>query len=919
MIYNTHKLNKQIAITMAACTMFLVCLLLLDFFAVFNFSEKLLFAIPLIGFPTLISPLILYFLKVPDKFLKYYMSIVLSILIGMFGCFNDIGIYITFILVPVASCLYFDRNYTLFCSIFSYIVMVISVYFNSAGRLEITYLGWSHLETFSAYLIGFTLEYMIVALFLFQIMKRARRMLDEQHQAYLKEKAQDARYQLLVKETKDVVFEYYPKEDRYVANRSVYQDNNEKNRSVEYKNFSHNMGDYPELKDLYDRFIRGFNENSFEGTQAEIDMSYNKGGTLVLLWYRVEYFIVKDGDVPVSVIGKLHDITRIKQAQMSMRRQRIENMYHDHNDKRKNSLFEKVMAESEHFSEKEYDKLAEGHRFLAEVMEDVKYSENLVDGINQMLERIGQYLGVDRICVVETDMSSGTCYVEHQWNSREENCLKDYFSSMSIEQIRNTTKTYDENGYIEINPDKDIYTSISGDKKFVDDIIFSVILGNQIWIPMLGNGKYIGAISFDRYDTTPYTAVEKFLLSEAVNALTAHILKINAENANRAKSDFLSTMSHEIRTPMNAIVGMTEVALREDMSESVKKSLSMVKSSAFGLLTLINDILDYSKIESGKFDIVPESFYVLSVLNDVKEITMARNNGKLDIEFEVPENIPMRMYGDYVRIKQVMINYCTNAIKYSDKGKVRVRVAVQKRDDKNAMLHFSVKDNGIGIKKEDLAKLFKAYTRLDTKINHHKEGTGLGLAISKQLIELMDGVVSVRSEYGKGSTFSFALPIIIEDWTPAGRLEDYRYEEEDEKANEVLVVVAPEAHILVVDDTKLNLVVAKALMEPTKMKIDTAESGEDALKMIDKNDYDLIFMDHFMPGMDGVETTAHIRAMADEKKNKLPVIALTADAMKGVREVLISKGMSDFLTKPIIIGDLYKMLRKWLPEEKVLQ
>lgn len=915
MLDNTHKLNKQIAITMAACTAFLVCLLLLDFFSVFNFSKRLMFAIPLVGFPTLISPLVLYLLKVPDKFLKYYMSVALSILIGMFGCFNDIGIYITFVLVPIASCLYFDICYTFFCSFFSYIVMVVAVYFNSAGRLEIKYLGWSHMETFSAYLIGFTLEYLIVALFLTLIMKRAVKMLDEQHQAYLKEKAQDARYQLLVRETQDVIFEYYPKEDKYLANRSIFQQSNEENESVEYEKVSDNIESYPELQKLYKHIVRGFNEENFD--VFELDMSHEANGNNVLLWFRIECFIVKDGDVPVSVIGKMHDITRIKQAQMSMRRQRIENMYHDHDNKRKNSLFEKVMAESEHFSEKEYDKLAEGHRFLAEVMEDVKYSEDLVDGINQMLKRIGRYLGVDRICVVETDMSSGTCYVEHQWNSREENCLKDYFSSMSIEQIHNTTKIYDENGYIEVNPDKGIYTSMSSNKQFLDDIIFSVILGNQIWIPMLGNGKYIGAISFDRYDTTPYTAVEKFLMSEAVNTLTANIIKINAENANRAKSDFLSTMSHEIRTPMNAIVGMTEVALREDMSESVKKSLSMVKSSAFGLLTLINDILDYSKIESGKFDIVPESFYVLSILNDVKEITMARNNGKLDIEFEVPENIPAKMYGDYVRIKQVMINYCTNAIKYSDKGKVRVRVAVQKRDEKNAMLHFSVKDNGIGIKKEDLAKLFKAYTRLDTKINHHKEGTGLGLAISKQLIELMDGVVSVRSEYGKGSTFTFAIPIIIEDWSPAGRLEDYRYEEEDTEEKKVSVVVAPDAHILVVDDTKLNLVVAKALMEPTKMQIDTAESGEEALKLIDKNDYDIVFMDHFMPGMDGVETTAQIRALDDEKKSKLPVIALTADAMKGVREVLISKGMSDFLTKPIIIGDLYKMLRKWLPNEKV--
>lgn len=916
MIDNTHNLNRQIAVTMAICTTFLICLLLLDFFAVFNFSEELMFAISVIGIPTLISPLILCFFKVPDKFLKYYMSVAMSVLIGMFGCFNDIGIYITFVLVPVASCLYFDVYYTMFCSVFSYIVMVISVYLNSAGRLEITYLGWSHLETFSAYLIGFTLEYLVITLFLALLMKRANKILDEQHQAYLKEKAQDARYQLLVKETTDVVFEYYPKNDKYIANRSVYQKESEHNEHVEYEKFSENMESYPEMHELYECIKKGFREENVE--KSEIDMSYDKSGSRVELWYRVECFVVKDGNMPVSVIGKLHDITRIKQAQMSMRRQRIENMYHDHDIKRKNSLFEQVMAESDKFNESDYNRMAEGHNFLAEIMEDVKYSKDLFDGINQMFSRVGKFFGIDRICVVETDMSSGTCYVNYQWNSRKENYLKDYFTSMSIEQIQKTTETYDKNGYIEINPDKQIHTATFTSKEFLDNIIFSIILGNQLWIPMLDNGKYIGAISFDRYDTTPYTAVEKFLISEAVNTLTAHILKINADNANRAKSDFLSTMSHEIRTPMNAIIGMTEVALREDMSESVKKSLSMVKSSAFSLLTLINDILDYSKIESGKFDIVPESFYVLSVLNDVKEITMARNKGKLDIEFEVPENIPAKMYGDFVRIKQVMINYCTNAIKYSDKGKVRVRVAVQKRDEKNAMLHFSVKDNGIGIKKEDLAKLFKAYTRLDSKINHHKEGTGLGLAISKQLIELMNGVVSVRSEYGKGSTFSFALPIIIEDWTPAGRLEDYQYEEEnDEKANEISVVTAPDAHILVVDDTKLNLVVATALMEPTQMHIDMAESGEQALKMIDENDYDLIFMDHFMPGMDGVETTARIRDLSDENKRELPVIALTADAMKGVKEELISKGMSDFLTKPIVIGDLYKMLRKWLPEEKI--
>lgn len=916
MIENIHKLNRQIATTMAVCSLFLLCMLLLDFFSVFNFSKQLMFAISLVGFPILLSPIILYFFKVPDKFLKFYMSIALSILIGMLGCFNGIGIYITFILVPVASCLYFDIKYTIFCSVFSYIIMAIAVFINSAGKLEIKYLGWSHLETFSAYLIGFTLEYLVVTLFLALIMNRARNMLARQHQAFLKQKAQDFRYQLLIKGTKDVVFEYYPEKDIYIANRSIFQNDNEENESVIYEDFEKKISDYSGLQELYNRLTKGVMEENFD--EFEVDMSYELDGEKIPLWYKGECFVVKDDDAPVSVIGKLHDITRIKQAQKNIRRQRLENIYND--IKRKNSLFEQVMAESENFQEADYERLAVGHRFLAEIMEDVKYSKNLVNGINQMLAKIGENFGIDRICVVETDISSGSCCVGYQWNRREENRLENYFTSMSIDDVQRTIENYDKNGYIEINPSMGIIKSVSANKEFVENNIYSVILGNQLWIPMLANGKYIGAICFDRYDTTPYTAVEKFLLSEAVNTLTTHILKINAENANKAKSDFLSTMSHEIRTPMNAIVGMTEVALREEMPENIKKCLSMVKSSAFGLLTLINDILDYSKIEAGKFDIVPESFYVLSILNDVKAITMARNNSKLDVEFSVPEDIPMKMYGDYVRIKQVMINYCTNAIKYSDSGKVEIYVSVKKKDEKNAVLSFSVKDNGIGIKKEDLSKLFKSYTRVDTTVNHHKEGTGLGLAISKQLVELMEGTVSVESEYGKGSTFSFAIPVIIEDWTPAGRLEDYKYEEEtEEKEKEASVVIAPDAQILVVDDTALNIVVAKALMKPTKMQIDTANSGEEALKMIEQKDYDLIFMDHFMPGMDGVETTEHIREFADETKKHIPIVALTADAMKGVKEELLSKGMSDFLTKPIIVNDLYKILRNWLPKEKIMQ
>ena len=369
---------------------------------------------------------------------------------------------------------------------------------------------------------------------------------------------------------------------------------------------------------------------------------------------------------------------------------------------------------------------------------------------------------------------------------------------------------------------------------------------------------------------------------------------------------------------MNAIVGMTEVALREEMTPGMRKCLKTVQSSAFGLLTLINDILDYSKIEAGKLEIVSEKFYTLSLVNDMYEIIKARNNGKLALHLHMPDNLPTALYGDIVRIKQVMINFCTNAVKYTDTGSVDIFLEAERIDDNHCKMIFSVKDTGIGIRKEDFRKLFKQYGQVDIAVNHHKEGTGLGLMISRQLIENMNGMVSVESEYGKGSTFGFTIPLVVKDWSPAGTLENYHYEEDDEE-DENALFTAPEARILIVDDTPLNLMVAEALLSPIGMTIETAESGFETLDKVAGTTYDLILMDHFMPGMDGAETVQKIRALDGNPNQNIPIIALTADAMSGVKEALLASGMNDFMSKPILIDVAYQVLQRWLPVDKIVK
>ena len=399
-----------------------------------------------------------------------------------------------------------------------------------------------------------------------------------------------------------------------------------------------------------------------------------------------------------------------------------------------------------------------------------------------------------------------------------------------------------------------------------------------------------------------------------------------AEFATKAKDSFLANMSHEIRTPLNAIIGMDEMILRESTDSNTKKYARNIRSAGNTLLSIINDILDFTKIESGKMDLVPVEYQVASIVNDVVNMTKKKATDKgLEYTVKVPSDMPSVLYGDEMRVKQVMINLINNAVKYTNEGQITTSIFCDVEDrelkkakdtdyKKLAKIRIQVRDTGIGIKEEDIDKLFQSFQRLDETKNRRVEGTGLGLALTKQLVDLMGGTIKVDSVYGKGSVFEVTLEQLVVSEVPMGPLENALERATDDISEYIPTLYAPEAKILVVDDNEMNLQVIGDLLHVTKMKIDYAQSGYDCVMMCSKNKYDVIFMDQMMPELDGAQTLQIIRerGMVD----KTPVIALTADAVSGAKANYMNMGFNDYLAKPVVYEKLEKMLIKYLPDDK---
>lgn len=391
------------------------------------------------------------------------------------------------------------------------------------------------------------------------------------------------------------------------------------------------------------------------------------------------------------------------------------------------------------------------------------------------------------------------------------------------------------------------------------------------------------------------------------------------EKAESARDVFLANMSHELRTPINTILGLNELILRESQDEAIKEYALDIKHAGNILLTLIGDILDFSKLEAGQMELSDGIYDISSLLNDlINGISIQLRKKKLDLELDIAKDIPFKLSGDEIHLRQIISNLLTNAVKFTDQGKITLHLGWKKTGDDEIEIDLAVKDTGIGIKEKDISKLFGVFQRMNaTTKNKNDSGTGLGLAITDRLVEMMGGKLEVQSTYGKGSVFSFRIVQKVVDHAPLGDFEKQYNESLHSAKNYKQKFIAPMGRVLIVDDNAMNLAVAQGLLKETRLQIDVAGSGEECLALLKRKTYHVICLDHMMPVMDGVETLHEIRKLEGNPAVNTPVIALTANAVSGAREFYLNEGFQDYLTKPIDADKFENMLIEYLPDNVV--
>ena len=394
---------------------------------------------------------------------------------------------------------------------------------------------------------------------------------------------------------------------------------------------------------------------------------------------------------------------------------------------------------------------------------------------------------------------------------------------------------------------------------------------------------------------------------------------INAvEKANGARDIFLANMSHELRTPINTILGLNELIIRESQDEAIKEYALDIRQAGNILLTLVSDILDFTKLEAGQMTLMEGIYDISSLLNDlINGISLQLRKKKLELELDIANDIPYKLSGDEIHIRQVISNLLSNAVKYTEKGKITLHLGWKQIGENEIELDLAVKDTGIGIKEKDMPKLFGVFQRMDSAARSKNNRTGLGLAITNRLVEMMGGRLDVQSVYGKGSAFSFKVVQKVVDVTPLGDFEKQYNESLRSSENYRQKFIAPMGRILIVDDNAMNLAVAQGLLKQTRLQVDVAGSGEECLELIKRKTYHLICLDHMMPVMDGVQTLHAIRAQAGNPSADIPIIALTANAVAGAREFYMNEGFQDYLTKPIDADKFENMLIEYLPDNIV--